>query len=367
MRPAEGERVKSDMPADPPSPQPSHEPARRRLGFGQIASRYGLLSLALVLVVVFSLLLPRTFPTSTTALAIVDAQAVIAMLALAETIVVIVGEFDLSVGYLIGLSHILVLGFIVKSGMPWGLAVVLVVAIGLFVGLVNGLLVHVAKIDSFIATLGLGTILYSISNWYTSSQQVTGKLPRGFLKIYSNKPLGIPVLGIYVLVLLLVLWVVLEFTPTGRYLYALGGNRRAAELTGISSRRYVIGAFMASGAIVAVAGVVLASRLQIADVGNGPDYLLPTFVGAMLGSTTIKPGRPNPAGTIVAVLVLGIGIAGFQQIGGSTYFIVPLFNGTTLVVGVGLAGYASRRVRRVRRQATNAGDEIDAPSDSADS
>ena len=222
--------------SDDVKPSVPDSSGRQHIGIGQIASRYGLLSLALVLVFAFSLLLPKTFPTSTTALAILDAQAVIAMLALAETIVVIVGEFDLSVGFLIGLSHILVLSFIVKNGMPWGLAVVLVIAIGLFVGLVNGLLVHVAKIDSFIATLGLGTIIYSISNWYTSSQQVTGKLPKGFLRIYSTKPFGIPISAVYVLGLLLVLWTVLEFTQTGRYLYALGGNRREVPVAFSATR-----------------------------------------------------------------------------------------------------------------------------------
>jgi ribose transport system permease protein len=321
--------------------------ARGPLALGPLASRYGLLGLGLLLIIVFSLLLPSTFPTSTTALSILDAQAVIAMLALAEMIVVIVGEFDLSVGYLTGLTHILALGLIIKSGMPWPLAVALVIAIGMAVGLVNGVLVHILQIDSFIATLGVGTIAYAVSNWYTAQQQVTGALPAGFAGIYDTKVLGVPASAFYVVVMLLALWLLLEFTPTGRYLYALGSNRRAAELTGIHSRRYVIGAFMASGGIVAIAGVVLASRLQIGDVGNGPDFLLPTFVGAMLGSTTIKPGRANPLGTLVAVLVLGVGIAGFQQLG-ATYYITPLFNGVTLVAGVGLAGYASRRVRRVR-------------------
>jgi ribose transport system permease protein len=127
----------------------------------------------------------------------------------------------------------------------------------------------------------------------------------------------------------------------------LGANRRAAELTGIPARRYVLGAFVCSGVIVAGASVVLASRLQIGTVSTGPDYLLPVFVGALLGSTTIKPGRANAWGTVIAVMLLGIGIAGLQQMGGS-YFIVPLFNGSTLILGVGLAGWASRRVRRAR-------------------
>ena len=317
---------------------------------GQIVSRYGLLMLAVLLASAFSIALPRTFPTILTARSILDDLAITAIVALAEMVVVVIGEFDLSVGYLIGLLHILVLGYMLRNGMPWGLAVVCVLLIGAGVGLANGLLVHVAKIDSFIATLGTGTLAYAAANWYTQGQQVTGPLPTAFTNIYTASLFGIPAPAYYVLVLALVLWILLDHTPTGRYLYALGGNRRAAELTGIPSRRYVIGAFMLSGTIVAFAGVILASRLRLGSVSTGPDYLLPVFVGAMLGSTTIKPGRPNAWGTVIAVALLSIGIAGFEQIGGG-YFVTPLFNGSTLIVGVGVAGFASRRIRRPRSTA----------------
>jgi len=131
-------------------------------------------------------------------------------------------------------------------------------------------------------------------------------------------------------------------------MYALGANRRASELTGISSRRMVTGAFMVSGLIVGAAGVILASRLRVGSVSTGPDYLLPVFVGAILGSTTIKPGRPNAWGTVIAVLLLGIGIGGLQQLG-AQFFVSPLFNGITLILGVGIAGYASRRTRKAKR------------------
>ena len=316
-------------------------------GLTDLLSRYGLLTLAVLLVAVFSVTLPATFPTALTARSILDNQSIVILLALAEMLVVIVGEFDLSVGYLTGLGHILVIGLIVRSGLPWELAVVLVLLIGGVVGLLNGVLVHVFRIDSFIATLGTGTLAYAVSNWYTQGQQVAGPLTDGFKSVYASAVAGVPVSALYVVGLAFVLWLVLEYTAVGRFLYALGANRRAAELTGIPSRRYVIGAFAASGVIVAAAGVLLASRLQIGTVSTGPDFLLPVFVGALLGSTTVKPGRANAWGTVIAVLLLGIGIAGLQQLGGD-YFIVPLFNGSTLIIGVGLAGYAARRVQRTR-------------------
>jgi ribose transport system permease protein len=326
-------------------------------------SRYLLPLFALALVLVFSIAIPATFPTSTTAQSILDSVAIVAILALAEMLVVIIGEYDLSVGYVVGLLHILTIGFIVKQNLPWEAAVPLVLLIGLFIGLVNGVLVYFFKIDSFIATLGSGTIAYAVSNWYTQGQQLFGELPAAFTNLYSARIVGIPIAAFYVAALAGVIWFVLQYTPTGRKLYAIGSNRRAAELTGISSRRIVLGTYLAAGLIVAIAAVILAARLRTGSVSTGPDYLLPVFVGAILGSTTIRPGRPNAWGTIVAVVLLGIGIAGLQQLG-AQYFVVPLFNGATLILGVGIAGYASRRTRRVRRTVIDANAEPSAEQES---
>ena len=107
-------------------------------------------------------------------------------------------------------------------------------------------------------------------------------------------------------------------------------------------RAYVIGVFVGSGLVAGFTGCVLASKLQIGQANVGLDYLLPALVGAFLGTTTIKPGRVNVLGTIVGVLILAIGISGIQQLGGE-FFIEPLFNGTTLVVAIALAGFAQRR------------------------
>jgi ribose transport system permease protein len=293
----------------------------------------------------FSALLPSSFPTPLTALSIFDSEVIIIILALAEMLAIVVGEQDLSLGYGVGLCHILALGFIVRHHFPWQVSVVLTLLVGATIGIANAFFVTVIKINSFIATLGVGTVLYAISNWYTDSLQVVGTLPKGFIDIYAAKFFGAPIALVYIVVIVAALWVLLEYTVVGRYLYALGGNRKAAELSGIRPKRYIFGVWIVVGLLMGFAGIVLASRLQIGAAGTGPDFLLPVFAGAMLGTTTIKPGRANPLGTIVAVTVLGIGIAGFQQLGSSTPFIVPLFNGSTLLIGVGLAVYAAQRVR----------------------
>lgn len=307
-----------------------------------VLSKYLLLLLALILILVFSVLVPDTFPTVITARSVLDAMVIVSILAIAEMLIIIMGEYDLSIGFVVGLLHILTIGLIVKQNVPWPLAIVLVLIIGTIIGLVNGILVYYFRINSFIATLGTGTIAYGLSNWYTNGQQLFGSLPKSFTNIYSAKLLGLPVAAIYVLVITSLAWFVLEYTKIGRQLYALGANRRAAELTGISSRKIVLGTYVVGGLIVAIAAIILASRLRTGSVSTGPDYLLPIFVGAILGSTTINPGRPNAWGTVIAVLLLGIGISGLQQLG-AQFFVVPLFNGVTLILGVGLAAYSSGR------------------------
>ena len=308
---------------------------------------YGLPILTVLLIALFSLILPNTFPTQLTLASILGTTSIVALLALAEMVICAIGEIDLSVGYGVGIAHILAIGLITRSHLHWGLAVVLVLFAGVLIGLINGLLVQVAKIDSFIATLGIGTVIYGIANWYTNGQQIVGNLPDGFIAISNTTVLGVPLPAIYVALIAIVLWIAFEYLPIGRYLYALGSNARAAELSGIPCRRYILAAFMVGGVLTAVAGIVLASRLQVGQSNVGPDYLLPSIVGALLGATTIRPGRVNVWGTIIAVLLLAVGVAGIEQFG-AAFFVDSLFNGLTLVIAVGLAGYAARRRLRAR-------------------
>ncbi len=329
-------------------PEANAPTGRRTDPFGaralRLLSTYGLLFLLLLLILAFSLLLPETFPTAFNARSILSDKSTIALLALAEMVPVATAQFDLSIGYHIGLAHILVVGLQVNQGLPWPVAVAVVLALGALIGLVNGLLVSRVGIDAFIATLGVGTVLYGIAFWY-APVQITGALPDGFRDLSGNLG-GVPLPFVYVVAIGAALFVMFEYLPVGRFLYVLGANPRAAELTGISARRYIPLAFVLSGVITAFAGIVLGSRLGVAQTTVGPDYLLPAFVGALLGSTAIKPGRVNVLGTLVAVFVLAVAVAGLQQLG-AQYFVEPLFNGTMLVLAVGLAAVASRRRTRV--------------------
>jgi ribose transport system permease protein len=310
----------------------------------RILSVWGLLLLSIVLIVVFSVLKPDTFPTLFNAQSILSNKSIQVLLALAVMIPMAANHFDLSVGYVVGIAQVLAIGLQVNEGLSWPLAAVVILVLGAFVGLINGLLVTRAHIDSFIATLGTGTVLYGLDEWYTGGTQVTGTLQPGFANIAATVggAHGVPAPALYVLVVSLVLWAVFDYLPLGRYIYVLGANPRAAELNGISAQRYITAAFVAGATLAAFAGVVLEAELRVGQSSVGPEYLLPSFTGALLGATSVKPGRVNVWGTLLAVGVLSITVAGLQQLG-APFFVEQIFNGTMLVVAVGLAVYATRR------------------------
>ncbi|MDH6125859.1 ABC transporter permease [Kitasatospora sp. GP82] len=330
----------------------SRSPSRRSpLGrlHGHLIGTYGLLALTALLFLVFSAALPDTFPTIDNISSILYNQSIPAILALGATIPIVTGKFDLSIGYGLGFAHVVALQLIVNGGWPWPLACLVVILGGAVFGMLNGVIVEFGQIDSFIATLGTGSILYAFTGWITGGAQIVpgaGGLPAAFTDLYDSEFLGLPVSASYVLALAVALWLLLDRLPLGRYMYVIGSNTRAAELVGIPTRRYSVYAFVGSGLVVGFAGVLLAAQQQIGNPSVGLDYLLPAFVGALLGSTAIKPGRANALGTVVAVAVLAVGLAGIGQLG-AEFWAVPLFNGATLLLAVGLAGYSARRRLRV--------------------
>ncbi len=338
---------------------------------GQLIGTYGLLVLTALLFLIFTVAMPDSFSTSDNLTSLLSTNAIPAMLALGAMIPIVTGKFDLSIGYGLGLWHVLTMQLIVHNGWPWPLACLVTIAGGTLVGVLNGLLVELAKIDSFIATLGTGSVLYALTLWITDGARIVpgpAGLPAWFTDLYTSSFLGLPVPAFYVLVLAFVLWLVLERLPLGRYLYVIGSNARAADLVGIPTRRYSIYAFAGSGFVAGLSGVLLAAQQQIGNPSGGQDYLLPAFVGALLGSTAIKPGRANALGTIVAVTVLAVGLSGIT-LAGADFWVTPLFNGGTLLIAVGLAGLSARRRLRAGAAATrssmSAGKSGDASGDTS--
>ncbi len=313
----------------------------------RVVSVWGLLIVLLLLIALFSALMPDTFVTAFTFTSLANNRSIYALAALAVMIPMTANHFDLSVAGVIGFSQILTIGLQTQQGLPWGAACVAVVVLGVAVGVVNGWLVTQVGISSFIATLGTGSILLGGLQWYTEGRQVVGQMAPEFIALAGRVPgTPIPLALVYVVVLAFILWAVFEYTPIGRYLYVIGDNPRAAELNGISEKRFVTLAFAASGLVAAIAGIVLQAQLRIGQSTVGQEFLLPAFTGALLGATCIKPGRTNVWGTLIAVAVVAVTVAGLNQLG-APFFVEPLFNGLMLTVAVGLSVTAARRRNRI--------------------
>lgn len=312
----------------------------------RILTIYGMVFLALLLFAIFAIAKPDTFATLLNFQLLASAKAPLLIIALAVTIPMVTGKIDLSAGYAAGLWQVMALSWQI-NGLDYRLTILLCLLGGAAIGLFNALLVELAQVDAFIATLATGQVIYSITMWYTGGQQVTdtdGARATAFdaLATWSIGPIPGPF--IMAIALGVLMWAVLEFLPVGRYLYAVGANPAAARLTGIPRRLCVAMAMTFSGVLAALAGVLLAARQAgIAQANIGPDFLMPALAAAFLGSTTIKPGRVNALGTVLGVFITTIGISGLQQLLPGRFFLEPLFNGLTLIAAITIASIASRQ------------------------
>ncbi len=311
-----------------------------------------------VIFVVFALWVPDTFLLGKTWTALLDSQAVTAILAVGLVVALSSGTFDLAIGAELGFGSIFVAWLLAKQGVGMVPAIGLTVLAGGLIGAFNGLLIVRARIDSFIATLGMSSVLLAAIAWVSDSQQILG-LSQGFQNLGTTEILGLT-LPVYLMVgIALLVWYVLERTPLGRRVYATGGNIEAARLAGVRTSLVLVGALVVCGAIAGFAGLIVSSNLGTGDPTIGPAYLLPAFSAAFLGSTQFRGGRFNVAGTIIAVYVLAAGVKGLQ-LAGAPVWIPDLFNGAALLLSVGLARYqgtarragAIRRVLRVRGSST---------------
>jgi ribose transport system permease protein len=318
-------------------------PGRRKLSLG-LDNYSGLYVWALV-IIAFSIWEPTTFPTLLNVRVLAGNQAITAILALSLVVPVAAGVFDLSVAGILGIA-LMAVAWLQQEHVNAVLSVVLVVALGAVIGMVNGLIVVRLHVDSFITTLGMSSILAAAAYAVSGGQQITGVFSSTFENLGQRLVGGIPITFIYMIVLAAVLWYVLEYTSVGRYIYAAGGNPQAARLAGVRVERLIFSSFVTSGTLAALAGVILAAQIGTADVSSGPPYLLPAFAAVFLGATQIRAGRVNVIGTLVAIFLLATGVTGLQ-LAGAPVFVEDLFNGVALIVAVALAVRSRNRIRTV--------------------
>jgi ribose transport system permease protein len=318
-------------------------PTRRKIAVILGLDRFSGLYVWAALILIFSLWVPNLFLTATNARIIAGSQAITAMVALGLIVPVACGAFDLSIAGTLGMGVCIVI-WSQAHGHGYALGIVVALAFGLLVGLVNAFIVVKLHVDSFIGTLGMSSILLAGTEWVTGGGQIANGVSPSFTAIGQKQLIGLPLPVFYMLALAILLWWLLEYTPVGRYLYGIGGNPQAARLAGIRVGRITTGAFLLSGVVAAFAGIVLAAELGSASPDVGGPYLLPAFSAVFLGATQIRPGRVNVLGTLIAIFLLATGVKGLQLAGAPSY-INDLFNGAALIIAVALAAraYASHR------------------------
>ncbi|MGA0879128.1 MAG: ABC transporter permease [Ilumatobacteraceae bacterium] len=300
----------------------------------------GVLYLYAITWVIFSAWIPDTWLTWLTHRSVMNQNAILLVVALGLLIPLSAGVFDLSIAGTISASAVTVSWILIEPKWPIPLAILAALGVGIIVGSINGFLVVKIHIDSFIATLGMGSILTAYSVWRSNNRSLLG-FPQSFNDLATQWFWGLNKTVLVGVALALVMWFVLEHTAVGRYLFATGGAREAARLAGVQTDRYLWGSLITSATFAALAGVLLASQFGSSQSQSGAPYLLPAFAAAFLGSTQFKR-RFNVWGTVLAVFVLQSGVKGLQLAGVSSTWVESLFFGVALIVAVGFSAYRKR-------------------------
>jgi ribose transport system permease protein len=311
----------------------------RRLGISRLSAVY----LWIFFIVLFGIITPDTFLTDTTFKLVFSEGVVTCLLALAFLVPLAAGVYDLSIGAVMSLSLALSVYISLHTGLPPGLGGVVAVAACAFIGWVNGFIVTRLHVNSFIGTLGISQVLFAAVLLISDNQQLTGEFPESWSNIGNNEFLGIPIVVLILLGISLVLWYVFEFTRIGRYLFATGGNPDAARLSGVKTDRVIWGAFVVSGVLAGIAGIIYSMRTGVFASSIGPGYLFPAVAAVFLGASQLSQ-RPNVWGTLIAYFALAFGIQGLVLSASSaSVWSQPLFQGVSLIIAVALASRPALR------------------------
>jgi len=328
---------------------------KHRLNIG--LDRFSGLYLWAAFILIFGLWVPSLFLSMSTVHLVASTQAVSAIIALAVLVPMVCGQYDLSVGANANLTGMVAVVLQVKEHWPLLPTLLVSIAIGLLVGVVNGFVVVRFRVNSFIATLGMGSVLTAFTLLVTNSQDEPVPLSAGWNNMTQYPVFGFQVIIYYLLAIALITWWVVEFTPVGRQMRAAGGNPEAARLSGIRVNRLSWWSLIAAGAISGLGGILYTS-LTGPSLTFGPNLLLPGFAAVFLGSTQLQPGRFNVWGTMLAIFVLATGIEGLQLVSGAEW-VGDMFNGVALILAVALAASRRGKPTALRRRAikTKAGQQ----------
>jgi ribose transport system permease protein len=329
----------------PATVEPSLEeltPPERDSFLLDIAPRFTLPAFLVLLAVGFTVAIPNLFPTVGNLTVMIDSQAILLFLALAVTLPLRTGDFDLSVGQMMTVSSVVLALLTVKMHVAPGEAVVIVLLGGVLVGSINGFLVVVVGLDAFVTTLGMSFVLEGVGYALSNFQVIFG-VPEALTSLSRNVIFGLPQSAYFGWALLLLLWYLYDFTPFGRHLLVTGDSRDVAKLSGVRVGMVRFAAFLGASVICAFAGIMLAGQLGAADPSVGTYFLLTPYAAAFLGTTAIQMGRFNAFGTLIGLYLLVVAITGLELMGAPTW-LADVFNGGALIIAILFA-----RMTRARR------------------
>lgn len=320
--------------------------------------RYSAIILWVGFTVLFGILRPDTFLTSTTWRLTFSEGVVTAIVALAFLIPLAAGVYDLSVGATMGTALVLMNWFgINHPGIPMWQVAIGVLVFCAAIGFCSAVVIVRFRVESLIATLGVSQVLLAFQLYMANNRQMTGAFDESWLNLGNGQFYGIPVVALYLLVLAVVLWFVLEHTPVGRRLFAVGSNPEAARLAGLNVERLTYGSLMVSAMIGGLAGIVFSMKVGMYNSSVGPGLLFPALAAVFFGASQFSR-RPNVWGTLIAYFALAFGVKGLQlTFGPGTFWIQPLFQGAALLIAVALASRVvgqTRKSRKLQREAAAA-------------
>ena len=342
---------------DEPTPEASTPTTAlvHRLGFDRFSALY----LLGAFFVFFGLTEPNFLQWNGSIELVLTGEVIVCMLALAFLIPLTTEAFDLSIGANMALSLVIVNKLALDTDIPNGVGALLGLGACMLVGAVNGFIVVKLRVNSFIATLGMSQVIAALIRRIHDGGTISGALSDSYINFGkgdvfsfewpgSGSEISLPWYFVYGLVITIVVWYVLEHTPTGRHMFATGGNREAARLSGVSTDKLTFGALVASAGLAGFAGIVYSWKFGTYTSSVGPPLLFPAVAAVFFGASQLK-GRPNVWGTIIAVYTLAFGIKGIglrypQEID----WMQPLFEGLTLLIAVGIA--SRQGIVKVRRR-----------------
>jgi ribose transport system permease protein len=307
----------------------------------ELVAKYGVLVALAATIAVFSALKPDVFATSANFTAIAQQFSPLAIIAFGMTVVLVMGDFDLSVAGMIGFGSALVVWLMSKHGVDYRLAIVAGLLVGIIGGAVNGALVAFAGASSFIITLASGQVFNGLEYQLTNQETLFSGIPNGYVRIGTGSFLGLSNQFFIMLGVLVVLYLLLEQSTLGRFMYAVGGNPEAARLSGVRVRELRALGFMIVGLCAVIGGVLITSQNDAHSPNLGTPFFLPSFASVFLGSAILRPGKFNVLGTLVGAFFLEVISTGLIQLSLSTS-VVLLVQGVILAAAVLLSRLGRR-------------------------